>query len=270
MQLTRTALLLNNPAADERFANSAYLRMRQPKSVICLPVVTQGKLIALVYLENNQMENAFTARQQLTLELLSGQAAISLVNARLYDSLERKVQQRTEELRQMSLKDGLTGIANRRSFDERLALEWRRSLRSGEPLSLLMVDIDHFKQYNDHYGHLDGDACITEVAHALQRAASRPGDLVARYGGEEFAILLPNTDEEAAAQVAEYCLRSVAARAIPHAQSSAGPHVSVSIGACTLAVSADDQIGTLIGQADQALYHAKRNGRARLFHYSRL
>lgn len=270
VQLTRTALLLNNPAADERFANSAYLRMRQPKSVICLPVVTQGKLIALVYLENNQMENAFTARQQLTLELLSGQAAISLVNARLYDSLERKVQQRTEELRQMSLKDGLTGIANRRSFDERLALEWRRSLRSGEPLSLLMVDIDHFKQYNDHYGHLDGDACITEVAHALQRAASRPGDLVARYGGEEFAILLPNTDAEAAAQVAEYCLRGVAARGIPHAQSSAGPHVSVSIGACTLIVAAEDQIGTLIGQADQALYHAKRHGRARLFHYSQL
>lgn len=170
----------------------------------------------------------------------------------------------------MSLKDGLTGIANRRSFDERLAAEWRRSLRSGEPLSLLMVDIDHFKQFNDHYGHLEGDGCITEVAQALQRAASRPGDLVARYGGEEFAILLPGTDAEAAARVAENCLRGIAARAIPHAQSSVGPHVSISVGICTMLVFADGELAALISQADQALYHAKRNGRAQVCHYSRI
>jgi diguanylate cyclase (GGDEF)-like protein len=270
VQLTHAPLLLNHPASDERFANSAYLRLRQPKSVLCLPVVTQGKLIAIVYLENNQLENAFTPRQQLTLELLSGQAAISLVNARLYESLERKVEQRTEELRQMSLKDGLTGIANRRSFDERLALEWRRSARSGEPLALLMVDIDHFKQYNDHYGHLDGDACITEVAQTLHRCANRPGDLVARYGGEEFAVLLPNTDSEAAEALADFCLRSVAARAIPHARSSVGPHVSISVGICTLIASADAAPTGIVSQADQALYHAKRNGRAQVCHFSHL
>lgn len=263
VRLTRTALVLNNPATDERFVNSRYLRLRQPKSLICLPVVTQGKLVALVYLENNLLDNAFTAKQQLTLELLSGQAAISLVNARLYENLELKVQQRTEELRQMSLKDGLTGIANRRSFDERLSIEWRRSLRTGEPLSLLMLDIDHFKQYNDHYGHLEGDHCITLVAQTLQRVVSRPSDLVARYGGEEFAILLPESDTDAARRVAESALKAIAARAIAHEKSTAGDRVSLSIGICTMHVRPDYSIENLIEQADQALYHAKRQGRAR-------
>ena len=270
VRLTRTALVLNSPAADERFSNSIYLRQHQPKSVICTPVVTQGKLVALVYLENNQLENAFTAKQQMTLELLSGQAAISLVNARLYESLEQKVLQRTEELRQMSLKDGLTGIANRRSFDERLSFEWRRSLRSGEPISLLMVDIDHFKQYNDHYGHLQGDHCITAVAQSLQGVVSRASDLVARYGGEEFAILLPETGVDEAKRIAEISMRNLAARAIAHANSSAGEHVSLSIGICTLVVTPDAQAATLISQADQALYYAKRHGRAQYCHFSGL
>ena len=270
VRLTRTALVLNNPAADERFSSSVYLRQHQPKSVICLPVITQGKLVALVYLENNQLDNAFTAKQQMTLELLSGQAAISLVNARLYESLEQKVLQRTEELRQMSLKDGLTGIANRRSFDERLSFEWRRSLRSGEPISLLMVDIDHFKLYNDHYGHLEGDYCITAVAQSLQGVVSRTADLVARYGGEEFAILLPETSADEAKHVAEISLRNLAARAIPHANSSVSEHVTLSIGICTLIVTPDAQAVSLISQADQALYYAKRHGRAQYCHFSSL
>jgi len=270
VRLTRAALVLNSPAADERFSNSVYLRQRQPKSVICMPVVTQGKLVALVYLENNQLDNAFTAKQQMTLELLSGQAAISLVNARLYESLEQKVMQRTEELRQMSLKDGLTGIANRRSFDERLSFEWRRSLRSGEPISLLMVDIDHFKQYNDHYGHLEGDYCITAVAQSLQGVVSRASDLVARYGGEEFAILLPETGADEANRIAEITLRNLAARAIPHANSPVSEHVSLSIGICTLTVTPESQAASLISQADQALYYAKRRGRAQLCHFAGL
>ncbi len=270
VRLTRTALVLNNPAADERFSSSVYLREQQPKSVICLPVITQGKLVALVYLENNQLDNAFTAKQQMTLELLSGQAAISLVNARLYESLERKVLERTEELRQMSLKDGLTGIANRRSFDERLSFEWRRSLRSGEPISLLMVDIDHFKQYNDYYGHLDGDSCITAVAQSLQGVVSRAADLVARYGGEEFAILLPETNADEAKRIADIALRNIAARAIPHANSPVSAHVTLSIGVCTLNVAADTHAAILISQADQALYHAKRHGRAQCCHFAAL
>ena len=261
--LTRATLLLNNPALDQRFSNSRYLIQRQPKSVLCLPVSAQGKLVALVYLENNLMESVFTAKHQQTLELLSSQAAISLVNARLYESLEQKVLQRTEELRQMSMKDGLTGIANRRSFDERLAVELRRGQRSQSPLSLLMIDIDHFKQYNDHYGHFEGDACIKAVAGVLSSVVSRASDTVARYGGEEFAILLTDTDSDSAVLVANACLSAIADLGIAHVSSPLGGQLSLSIGICTLTVSSDVASETLITRADQALYQAKREGRKR-------
>jgi diguanylate cyclase (GGDEF)-like protein len=264
VQLTRATLLLDDPANDPRFGHHPYLAQRQPKSVLCLPVHTQGKLVAVVYLENNLMESAFTPKHQQTLELLGAQAAISLVNARLYDSLERKVAERTEELRQMSMKDGLTGIANRRSFDERLAVELRRGLRSQAPLSLLMIDIDHFKQYNDHYGHFQGDDCIRAVAAALTGAVSRAGDLVARYGGEEFAILLPDTDPDAALQVAQACQDAVAGLAIPHDRSGVAAAITLSIGVGTITVGPDASEATLITRADQALYRAKRGGRNRI------
>ncbi len=261
VQLTGATVLLNNPGSDQRFANSRYLLQKQPKSVLCLPVNAQGKLVALVYLENNLIEGAFTRKHELTLELLASQAAISLVNARLYESLEQKVMQRTEELRQMSMKDGLTGIANRRSFDERLAVELRRGMRTGAPLSLLMIDIDHFKQYNDHYGHFEGDDCIKAVAGVLATVVGRGSDLVARYGGEEFAILLPETDAAAAVLVASACLEAIRDLDIAHASSPVAPHVTLSIGLCTLKVSSEEETETLITHADQALYQAKRGGR---------
>ncbi|HWT14369.1 MAG TPA: diguanylate cyclase [Patescibacteria group bacterium] len=263
VQLARSALVVNDPASDERFGQSRYLDDHRPKSVLCLPVVTQGKLVAVIYLENNLMENAFTGKHLKTLELLSAQAAISLVNAQLYESLERKVQARTEELRQMTMKDGLTGIANRRSFDERLGVEWQRSLRNGQPLTLLMLDIDHFKAFNDHYGHHEGDGCIRAVAQALKHTANRSSDLVARYGGEEFAILLPETDAASAEQVAATCLSAIAALGLPHVVSPVGAHVSVSIGICTLVVASESTTESLITRADQALYQAKRSGRNR-------
>jgi diguanylate cyclase (GGDEF)-like protein len=175
---------------------------------------------------------------------------------------------RTEELRLMSMKDGLTGIANRRSFDERLAVELRRGLRSQAPLSLLMIDIDHFKQYNDHHGHFQGDDCIRAVAATLAGVVSRASDLVARYGGEEFAVLLPETDAEAAAQVAITCLDAIAALAMPHANSPAGERVSISIGVASLIVSPQASPATLITRADQALYQAKRDGRNRWVRYA--
>ena len=267
VQLARSALVVNDPAGDERFGQSRYLDERRPRSVMCLPVVSQGRLVAVVYLENNLTENAFTNKHQKTLELLSTQAAISLVNAQLIESLERKVQARTEELRQMSMKDGLTGIANRRSFDERLSAEWQRCQRSGAPLTLMMIDIDHFKLFNDHYGHHDGDRCIRAVAQTLQQVASRPNDLVARYGGEEFAVLLPDTDDVAATRIAEQCLAAVAGMAMPHAVSPVGANVSISIGVCTLRVSEQATPDLLITQADQALYQAKRSGRNRYCRY---
>lgn len=262
--LTRDLLVLNQPATDSRFAHSAYFGARQPRSVLVLPVINQGRLIALIYLEHELLEGAFTERHLKTLELLGAQAAISLVNARHVEQLERKVAERTEELRLMSMKDGLTGIANRRSFDERLGSEWRRALRTGKPLSLMMIDIDHFKPYNDHYGHVDGDRCIRAVAQTLERVINRSTDLVARYGGEEFGAILPDTDLESATWLAEACLKALAELALPHAASAAGPSVSLSIGLCSMLPDAESASELLVTRADQALYEAKRAGRNRV------
>ena len=261
VQLTRALLVLSNPADDVRFAQSAYLAERRPKSVLALPVLNQARLVAVIYVENNLLEGAFTERHVKTLELLGAQAAISLVNARLYESLERKVAQRTEELRRMSMKDGLTGIANRRSFDERLSSEWRRSQRDGHALTLMMIDIDHFKPFNDHYGHVEGDRVIRAVAETLDRVINRSTDLVARYGGEEFAVILPDTDAEAAAWLAASCLKAITELAIPHEHSSAAASVSISIGLCTISGSFELDAEGLVTRADQALYQAKRGGR---------
>lgn len=268
VQLTRSLLVMNHPADDVRFAKSEYLAQRRPKSILVLPVLNQGRLVAVIYVENNLLEGAFTERHVKTLELLGAQAAISLVNARLYKNLERKVAERTEELRQMSMKDGLTGIANRRSFDERLAGEWRRGLRNAKPLSLMMIDIDHFKPFNDHYGHVEGDRCIRAVAQTLEQVINRSTDLVARYGGEEFAVILPDTDADAAAWLAKACLEAIAALAIPHEQSGASSAVSISIGLCTMRVDTELGAEKLVTHADQALYQAKRAGRNRYVRFA--
>ena len=261
VHLTRSLLVINHPADDTRFAQSPYLAAHRPKSVLVLPVLNQGRLVAVIYVENNLLEGAFTERHVKTLELLGAQAAISLVNARHVEGLERKVTERTEELRRMSMKDGLTGIANRRSFDERLGGEWRRGLRTGKSLSLMMIDIDHFKLFNDHYGHVEGDRCIRAVAQALEQVVNRSTDLVARYGGEEFAVILPDTDAEAALWLATACLEAITALGTEHAHSSAGSLVSISIGLCTMTVDAELDAEKLVTRADQALYEAKRAGR---------
>jgi diguanylate cyclase (GGDEF)-like protein len=264
-KLTYSTLVVNSPHQDERFSRSAYFQSQRPKSVLCLPVVAQGRMVALVYLENNQLENAFSTKQQQTLELLGAQAAISLLNARLVEHLEAKVEQRTQELRQMTMRDGLTGIANRRAFDERLDIEWRRSERDGTPLSLLMIDIDHFKQFNDGLGHLEGDRCIRLVAQTLATVATQANAVVARYGGEEFSMLLPESGPQLAQQVAQRCLHAISALMVVHPTSSVGSHLSISVGVCSVADASDatDDALELISNADAALYRAKHAGRNR-------
>ena len=168
-----------------------------------------------------------------------------------------------EKLERMALSDGLTGIANRRLFDQTLQAEWLRGARSGQPLALLMIDIDHFKLYNDHYGHAGGDECLRRVAQALAGCSRRAGDLVSRYGGEEFAILLPGADSAAASQVAQVCLDRIRDEQIVHATSSAGPWLSVSIGVASVEVNAARPALSLIERADASLYRAKHLGRAR-------
>jgi len=168
------------------------------------------------------------------------------------------------ELARLSLTDGLTGVANRRHFDQRLRDEWARATRDGTPLALLLADVDHFKRYNDTYGHQLGDRCLALVAGALREHSGRASDLVARYGGEEFAVLLPNTDLDGAAAVGERLRAAVAALAIPHNASSAGPIVSLSLGAATTHPVLEIAETTLIATADDALYRAKEAGRNRV------
>jgi diguanylate cyclase (GGDEF)-like protein len=171
----------------------------------------------------------------------------------------------------LSTTDALTGVSNRRLFDERLGEEIRRGQRHGQPLALLFIDVDHFKRYNDRYGHPAGDAVLRRVAALLRQQARRPGDLAARYGGEEFALLLPHTDETAALSVAERCLAALANAAIAHADSPTAPHLTLSVGVAAHRAGAPDNCtdparledaAALIARADAALYEAKQRGRA--------
>lgn len=159
--------------------------------------------------------------------------------------------------------DGLTSLLNRRAFDGYLPREWKRAAHEGQPLSLIMVDIDHFKRYNDTHGHLRGDECLCQVAAALQEA-TRPGDLTIRYGGEEFTVILPGAQREAAARVAERIKQRIAALALPHPLSEWGV-VSVSMGVATTVPQVEVDATTLLAAADAALYRAKHAGRNRFF-----
>lgn len=166
-------------------------------------------------------------------------------------------------LQQLATSDGLTGIANRRSFDEKIDLEWSRAQRQTGPLSLIMVDVDYFKRYNDHYGHQGGDECLKAVSAILQGQALRAADMTARYGGEEFAVILPNTDLEGARKVAERIRSETEALALPHANSDVAPWVTLSLGVACLTPTLGSQSRALIALADQALYLAKESGRNR-------
>jgi diguanylate cyclase (GGDEF)-like protein len=191
-------------------------------------------------------------------------------NAWLYARLV----QTSRELQRLTVADPLTGIANRRAFDEALEREWRRAVRNGETLSLMMIDIDYFKGYNDRYGHVAGDECLRTVASSLANNAHRSSDLAARYGGEEFAVLLPQVDAAAAARLAQRICQSVFELNIPHAGSQIAQCVTISIGLASMrpAQQSPDQKRpdlaqptSLVLAADHALYAAKTAGRNRVF-----
>jgi diguanylate cyclase (GGDEF)-like protein len=167
-------------------------------------------------------------------------------------------------LRELLSTDAMTGIGNRRRFDDALDREWRRCSRSGKPLSLLMIDVDHFKAYNDHHGHLQGDECLRNVAQLLVESVGRPADLVARYGGEEFVCLLPEIGEEGARAVAAKFMMGVARASIPHAALPADARLTISIGAATCNEVSRQTPGALVALADKLLYDAKRAGRDRV------
>ncbi len=174
-----------------------------------------------------------------------------------------KIQQQAlfEDLKKLSREDALTGLANRRYFDERLAQEWSRCRRNKKPLTVVLLDVDYFKQYNDHYGHQAGDQCLVTLANALKKEASRTGELVGRYGGEEFIILYPNTDQEQIQISLQRIRQRIHGLAIPHEASDIAPMVTASIGAATAYPVESLHPDKLVSAADKMLYKAKREGR---------
>lgn len=169
-----------------------------------------------------------------------------------------------EQLRNMAMKDGLTGINNRRFFDDTLTKEYRRMQREQGELSLILIDIDFFKLYNDTYGHQEGDTCLKDVATVIAQSVHRPGDLAARYGGEEFVVLLPMTDINAATELAERIRLSVESLTIPHSASNVSPHVTISLGVANIDPCLTGNPECLLNLADHQLYEAKAAGRNRV------
>ena len=185
-----------------------------------------------------------------------------IVRARVATHITLKKQ--SDLLRSLAYLDGLTGVNNRRFFDEQLAKEWARAVRTSTGISVLMIDVDFFKRYNDTYGHQEGDDCLRSVARAIKSSMARPSDQMARYGGEEFVCLLPDTDLSGALLVAEKIRKSIEALQLPHAASETSRFVTVSVGVCSQAAPASSTAAALILQADAQLYAAKRSGRNRI------
>lgn len=235
--------------------------------------------ISFINTGDSQTKSIYLANAWISGIIVTGAAWLFnrlLLDTQLRDFRNRKkIEQQAKELRyandqlqRLALIDGLTQVSNRRFFDERLQQEWRRLARSGEALSIILCDIDYFKKYNDTYGHLAGDACLQQVAKALQLSVKRPADVVARYGGEEFVIILPETGAAGALHVAEQILRQVSSLKIPHRSSEVADHVTVSVGVATTLPNLDTEPSQLIQKADEALYNAKQNGRNKLVHQS--
>ncbi len=183
----------------------------------------------------------------------------AIVKSRIANHLELK--HARDILKRQATIDTLTGLANRRRFDEFLLQEWRLMQRESKPLSLIMIDIDYFKQFNDCYGHPAGDDCLRQVALAMKETISRPIDLLARYGGEEFVCVLPNTDEQGVLYVAENLRNCVEMLAIPHEKSAVNSGVTISLGCATLVPNSEQRIADFIKTADYGLYQAKETGR---------
>jgi len=188
--------------------------------------------------------------------------SMPIVKARVRTHLELK--KHRDILENLSSLDGLTGIPNRRRFDEFLDQEWKRAVRDGSFLSLIMIDIDYFKKFNDTYGHCAGDDCLRKVAQALAESVNRPSDLVARYGGEEFAAVLPKTDREGAIFVADTMRKKIESLHIPHTHSEPLPFLTVSIGTASIIPKPGADMPVLVNAGDRALYEAKHSGRNQL------
>lgn len=263
-----------NPACETLFGFSAQEMQGAHLSMLIGNAQTTGDQLLPQALMGAQRE--FTARHREGHELAVqlNVAEVKTATTHLFvcvitDFSERKRQEmRLREanalLARQSTTDGLTGVGNRRLFDQLLIQEWQRSARSGQPLAMLLVDIDHFKQYNDRYGHVAGDDCLRRVASLLKACVGRSVEAVCRYGGEEFAVMLVDTDLQGAEVVAQRCLDSLRLAAISHEASPVRPWVSLSIGVAACVADGQRSPQALLQAADEALYQAKQAGRARM------
>ncbi|RZU53619.1 diguanylate cyclase (GGDEF)-like protein [Krasilnikovia cinnamomea] len=270
VERTREPLLVADTAGDDRFASDPYLTDAPRGSLLVVPVLQQGALRAALVLENRLSVDAFTTDRLGAVTLLAGQLAVSLDNAQLYRRLETKVAERTsalqaanEQLAALSLTDALTGLANRRRFDDALEATWTQARETGTAVTLAMIDIDHFKWYNDSYGHQGGDECLRRVAAELAGTVRQGTDIVCRYGGEEFAIVFTGADHDRATAVAERARAAVEALALPHERTEAQV-VTLSIGVATHVPATGGSAHDLVEAADAALYCAKEAGRNQL------
>lgn len=261
-----------------------WTRRYHAHSLVAAPMRTEGRVLGTITLVKGGASRAYGPEDQAMLQNLADRVALALANARLFAEnlrqaeqlrlanaeLEARVAARTAELaeanarlHELAITDGLTALANRRRFNEALDEELRRARRSGGVLSLILCDVDHFKRYNDHYGHAAGDDCLRAVGAALREVFRRAGELPARYGGEEFAVILPGVAAEDAVQAAERFRISMETLALPHAASDTAPVVTLSLGVASTAIGPDTTADSLITRADEALYQSKRSGRNR-------
>lgn len=224
-----------------------------------VPIKFRKKVLGVLNLESDSPD-VFTPYTRTVFRSLADQVAGALN----LSSINQKLEQANTKLRKISLLDPLTQVANRRQFDETLDREWRRALRNQQPLAVLLLDADNFKQLNDHYGHLTGDKCLQRLAEIVHTNLRQGIDLVARYGGEEFGIILPDTNLASAQEVAEKLRKAVEAEGIPHAASSVADVVTVSLGISVTVPQTEDGQRALVHQADTGLYAAKRGGRNRI------
>ena len=266
VERTRAPLLVEDATQDDRFARDPYLAGLDRCSLLVVPIDVQRQPRAVLVLENRLGSGAFSAERLDAVMLIAGQLAVSFDNAMVYASLAQKVAERTEalavtnrRLEQLSATDPLTGLANRRQLEYVLDTEWTKLGDKQRPLAVAMIDIDHFKKYNDHYGHQLGDRCLQRIAAALVSTV-RETDVTARYGGEEFTFVLPGTDLDTAYRISRRANEAVAALREEHVGSSFGI-VTVSIGIAATVPAPASTHHELVRAADAKLYEAKHNGR---------
>jgi diguanylate cyclase (GGDEF)-like protein len=268
VQRVHEVVVVDDVARDDRFGRDPYFAGQDSCSLVVVPVSSQGRLRAMLFMENRLARAAFADDMLDGVRLIAGQLAVSLENVLLYSSLERKVAERTEalgtanrRLEMLSATDALTGLANRRHLTDSLAEVWRLKSGTKDPIAVAMIDIDHFKLYNDRYGHPAGDRCLRRVAAVLSEKV-RSSDTVARYGGEEFVIIMPGVDITIAERVADRVRKAVAALGQIHEDSPQGV-VTVSVGVAAALPSEGGCPEDLVQFADVLLYKAKNSGRNR-------